>query len=499
MKYTRIRFLTGLGLLAVCTSSTLAPPLETAITFQGQVKLEGIPLNANADFRFSLWNTPTGGVTVPGTQTILDVAVVNGLFTVSIDFGPGAFDGSAKWLAVEIRHPAGSGQFIPMSPRHPINAAPYALYALNSPGGGSGGTLDQAYDSGGPGAGRTINADAGEVHIAGPDGLRVENGVHSGPVSVGDPDADLDVRSHHSFGPDGAQPDPSTVGVSIRTGNIISSQEKWTYLRVADVGNAIRRNTGSNLYFDVEGAINSLGLWVSQMVLDANGNLGIGWPTPETRLQVHGGTDVSPSGGGFVTIGRTDQNNIGMDTNEIMARNNGAPAALFINNDGGNVNFSAAGAGNVGVGTSNPKGKLHVAGDYYGLGHMWLHAYEGDGNSGTAYIQARDTSSTSNIDLQFRTKQGANYRDAMRLESNGDVTIPGALDIGYEIVSSSANDVYSHSVSCPAGKRVLGGGCVVGLNNTIITSEANGLTGWYCAVADNSGPVRTEAICARVK
>ena len=32
-------------------------------------------------------------------------------------------------------------------------------------GGGGGGSLDMSYDAGGPGAGRVINADAGEVEI----------------------------------------------------------------------------------------------------------------------------------------------------------------------------------------------------------------------------------------------------------------------------------------------------------------------------------------------
>jgi len=47
-------------------------------------------------------------------------------------------------------------------------------------GGGGGTTLDQAYDQGGAGAGRTITADAGPVEIAGPDGLTVAGTIKSG-------------------------------------------------------------------------------------------------------------------------------------------------------------------------------------------------------------------------------------------------------------------------------------------------------------------------------
>ncbi|MEW6751505.1 MAG: hypothetical protein AB1505_11090 [Candidatus Latescibacterota bacterium] len=57
-------------------------------------------------------------------------------------------------------------------------------------GGGVGNTLDGAYDQGGAGAGRTITADAGAVHIAGGGGLTV-----AGWVGVGtqQPAAELDV------------------------------------------------------------------------------------------------------------------------------------------------------------------------------------------------------------------------------------------------------------------------------------------------------------------
>jgi hypothetical protein len=48
---------------------------------------------------------------------------------------------------------------------------------------GGGNTLDQAYDQGGAGAGRTINADAGAVNIAGTDGLTVNGNVGIGTTS----------------------------------------------------------------------------------------------------------------------------------------------------------------------------------------------------------------------------------------------------------------------------------------------------------------------------
>src|SRR5262249_51229422 len=58
------------------------------------------------------------------------------------------------------------------------------------------------------------------------------------------------------------------------------------------------------------------------------------------------------------------------------------------------------------------------------------HAYEGDGVSGTAYLQARDTSGTTTIGMQLRTQNAGAIRDTMYLSPAGQVGIgtnsPGA-------------------------------------------------------------------------
>jgi hypothetical protein len=80
--------------------------------------------------------------------------------------------------------------------------------------------------------------------------------------------------------------------------------------------------------------------------------------------------------------------------------------------------------GNVSIGNiSSVKGKLHYSGDLYGTGHVYFHAYEGDGNSGTAYIQARDKSGSSSIGLQFRTQYNGSIVNALAISSSGNINI----------------------------------------------------------------------------
>lgn len=83
-------------------------------------------------------------------------------------------------------------------------------------------------------------------------------------------------------------------------------------------------------------------------------------------------------------------------------------------------------SGNVGIGTSAPKGALHVNGDYYGSGHLFLHAVEGDGSSGTAFVQARDDSGTSSIGLTLRTQNGGSLVNAASFTSAGAFTVVGS-------------------------------------------------------------------------
>lgn len=96
-------------------------------------------------------------------------------------------------------------------------------------------------------------------------------------------------------------------------------------------------------------------------ILD-NGNVGIDTAVPETRLHLVGGSDATIGGGGYLTLGTTNGANVAIDNNEIMARNNGAAAALGINADGGNVHIIGTGIGDVGIGTNSPSARLEIVG-----------------------------------------------------------------------------------------------------------------------------------------
>jgi hypothetical protein len=121
-----------LALTLTVTASRAQSPLGTAFTYQGQLKNAGGPVNDTCNFQFSLWDDVSGGTQIGTTQTVSGVAVTDGLFTVSLDFGAAAFQGDARWLAIAVQC-SGDSAYTDLTPRQALTAAPYAGYALSSP------------------------------------------------------------------------------------------------------------------------------------------------------------------------------------------------------------------------------------------------------------------------------------------------------------------------------------------------------------------------------
>ena len=144
----------------------------TGFTYQGQLRDDSGPVNGSCDFTFELWDAGTGGNQV-GAVNKSGVTVADGLFTVQLDFGAGAFGGDARWLATTVD--CGDGAQA-LSPRQRLRPAPYARFApaagsapwsglTGVPGDIADGDDDTTY-SAGSGlnlSGTTFSADTGSV------------------------------------------------------------------------------------------------------------------------------------------------------------------------------------------------------------------------------------------------------------------------------------------------------------------------------------------------
>ena len=103
----------------------------TAFTYQGELRDESGPVNDTCNLTFALYDAPGSGTPPTGGTLLGTVAkpgqeIVEGRFTVALDFGSGVFEGSARWLQITVD--CGDGA-VTLSPRQRLTPAPYAVNA----------------------------------------------------------------------------------------------------------------------------------------------------------------------------------------------------------------------------------------------------------------------------------------------------------------------------------------------------------------------------------
>jgi hypothetical protein len=112
-----------LGLLAGIDQA--AAQGTTAFTYQGQLRDGGTNANGTYTMIFKLYDSVSGGSQI-ATALTNSAALANGFFSVNLDFGAGAFDGTARWLDITVTN---RGTTQTLSPRVQVLPAPYALFS----------------------------------------------------------------------------------------------------------------------------------------------------------------------------------------------------------------------------------------------------------------------------------------------------------------------------------------------------------------------------------
>ena len=127
---TRGLLLSALVLACACANTIRADPLGSGITYQGQLTDAGLPANGSYDLQFALYTSADSGAAID-TVDVPDLAVSGGLVNATLDFIDVPYDGQALWVEVSVRAGDSSGAYTTLMPRQALNAAPYALFALN--------------------------------------------------------------------------------------------------------------------------------------------------------------------------------------------------------------------------------------------------------------------------------------------------------------------------------------------------------------------------------
>lgn len=245
--HTRFPMVLALGIACFLVALPMQAQIS-AFSYQGTLSQGGQPANGPFEMRFLLFDAAANGNQIGGTAAINPVNVTGGLFNASLDFGPGAFNGTARWLEIQLRPQGSLDAFTILSPRQTVGAAPYALYAMTPAGPqgdpGAPGPAGPKGDPGNPGpqgpagsvsttenhlvitADSDANESASKLQLA-VDNTPVVTMLENGRVGIGkdDPATTLDVNgtiSATTFSGSGAG--LTSLAAAQLTGSILSDR-----------------------------------------------------------------------------------------------------------------------------------------------------------------------------------------------------------------------------------------------------------------------------------
>ena len=252
----RTRFL---SMLAAYALAGAAAAQSTVFTYQGRLKSGAAPAAGLHDFRFTLFNVPSGGVPVGATQCADNVTVSGGLFTTPIDFGPQFATPDPRFLEIEVRADSGLGcatatGFVVLTPRQPLTAAPIANHARTA--------FSLAAADGSP---------ANAVFVDNTGNVGIGTGAPIYPVHIASPEPALALQDSNS------------------------STQQVGYVDYRDSANVSRGWVGFGLAGDPDfSVINARA--AGDIVLNTlgGGNVGIGTAAPAAKLEVNGDIKMAP-------------------------------------------------------------------------------------------------------------------------------------------------------------------------------------------------------------
>ena len=394
-----------------------AAVVGTRFGYQGTLRLSGDRAQGPYDFRFRLFSQSAGGSQLGSTQTKSDLPVTDGLFDTELDFGQTHIGGDDIFLQIEVRDGASAGSYTVLSPRQRINATPYAVRALVG-GDGGGGSSPWSL------SGTVVSYEGGNV--------RVGIGLSNGTLTVNSP-----------------------AGASFPL---------------------IVRVNGS-----------------SRMILRENGGLTIGSLAPDTpapdsglivsgRTELRDNTDASLGGtSGVLVLGPVNGENLAMDGNEILARDNGSASTLYVGAEGGSTVNSTTGHGVLAVGGKSGDKHLSLdnneiqAKDGNATGLLYLNFWGGD-------VRIGNTNATTHMISDI--KQSVSRNGALKAAVY--MATCGGTGTGSQPITRQYNGVSSTAITATKNGN---GKCIIDFPFTI-----NGRF-WSVSAANGAGATNRSAMC----
>jgi len=441
MKTTKILtiLVLSLGLIVWSAKVSQAAPMGTAFTYQGRLIDANSAADGLYDLQFKLYDANVAGTQKAGTLNIGEVDVIDGYFTVALDFGSGVFDDNDRWLEIGLR----TGElkdpnvYTLLSPRQKVTPTPYAMYAKSGIPGPQG-----PQGPVGPQGPKGDKGDTGPMGSQGPVGPKGDTGPQgpkgdTGPVGPQGPQG-----PKGDTGPTGSQgPAGPTLGI-------------YDSLGLTSSGGLAAGDAGGRALYSL-------------------GSVGIGTALPTGILDVDGGIANFDANGTDITINAQDG---GRCSRQLGNGGDGGNIILLpgIGGSGGSLIGWPGAPGNVGIGTTSPTSLLTV---YKTGANDPIASFGGTGSNsitiqGPTALSAFVSSGAGNFmpdtvsgDAGFRYHQKLFFGDG----NNSDIVFDTIGRVGIGTTSPGAKLEVNGQVKVTGGSPGAG---------KVLTSDATGLASW---------------------
>jgi len=339
-----------LGLLVCLPEVGNSEPMGTAFTYQGRLIDGNDAADGFYDLQFKLYSDPCVGPVLAGPVNEPNLDVIEGYFTVELDFSdPNIFKGDARWLEIGVRpgDMNDPNEYTVLEPRQELTPTPYAMYAQKTGALETSGDLVLTSGSGIVEVGTLYEAT--DLVVNGMVQVRAASDFLGGDVSA------LSLGVYPT----------EFVGASIIDSNDpcnpydSNDSNGWAGLLTGAEQNLCLHSGSGTIYMGAPyeaGKVRNYGAFYTDQ-------LGVGTTEPGYELDVKG--DIHASGAIGAGAGTLWMNNVP----DAITSTSGK---IYLGNDSPG-DFEDV---KVGIGTTNPVGKLHVNGNIHvqqGSRYCFLH------------------------------------------------------------------------------------------------------------------------------